>query len=158
MEKLKKLLMMLLELIMLVLLLVYLSHGGIGAVMGEGAVTITKVVIQFGVSLISLSGAVFGSYFPTEMQRTFRESQLTGIKYITVLMLYQTLMWFIGGTAGSLHGELIHQLPPVLINVIVLTFSMMAFMMPFNYVKTLFNKAKGKELRDPRDLVRQFFK
>lgn len=158
MDKLKKLILMLFELVMLLLLLAYLSHGGLGAVMGATTAKVVKVVIQFGVSLISLGGAMFGIYFPAERQRVFRDSQITGIKYLTVLMLYQTLMWFIGGATGSLNGELIHQLPPVLLNVIVLTFSMMAFMMPFNYIKNLFNKAKALELRDPRSLVRQLFK
>jgi hypothetical protein len=155
MERSNRIVALLFQLLSLVFLMVYMSYGGINLFLGEVMTEMAKVVVQFGIAIITLAGIATGLLINHQKHRIFRDTYYHGLKYIWVLILYQTLMWFLGGAAGSIGGELMQKMPPLLVNIIVLTFSMIAFMMPFNYVKSMFTKLKSVEHRNPKRLIRQ---
>lgn len=157
MDRIKQLIWMLVNVGLLIALLLQLSHGGVGMVLGDVLVKLLKVVVEFGVSVISITGIVLGIMLPTQRHRQLRNAQLQSMKYIVVLLLFQILMWFIGGAVGGLGGNLLQKLPPTIINVVGFSFMMIAFMMPFNFVKYGFNQLKAVEERNPHQFMRQLF-
>lgn len=157
MTKLKRILVIILQILSLMALLLTISHSGFGALFGSQMGEIVKVVIEFGVILMSVMGAIVGIYLPSRRHRLFRDTQIHVMKYISYLGLYQVLMIFITHAAGGLGSDFLSQMPSIITNIIMLTFAMLSFMMPFNYMKSLFTIIKSVEYRDPRDLIRQLF-
>jgi hypothetical protein len=158
MEKIKRILILILQLLSLFLLVFMLSKGGIAVILGSEMAMITARIIEFGVALMSLAGIAFGLYLPTRRHRIFRDTQIHLFKYMTLLALYQLLCFFITGTFGFMgSASLLTKMPAALTNVLVLTFCLLAFMTPFNYIKQLFTVLKSVEYRDPRSLIRQLF-
>lgn len=153
----KRLLQIIGQMIGLILLLAIISKGGITAFMGVQMAEYVKLVISFGVGLISMSGSIFGIYLPGRRDQLFRDTQLESVKYIAVLGGFQLMMLFITGATSGI-GALGEGISPYMKNVILLTFGMFAFMMPFTYVKNLFAQLKNVQHRDPRDIMRQFYR
>lgn len=157
MDKLKKILDLVVQLVGLVLLLSYITHGGLAVILGDGMIKLVKIIVEFGIAAINLSGVAVGLYLPTRRHRVFRDTQIHALKYIGLLGGYQLLCMFLTGTIGGLSGELISEMPSGLINVLMVSFVLIAIMMPFNYIKSLFTLVKSVEYRDPRSLIRQLF-
>lgn len=158
MDKIKKIVTTIAQLLMLLVLLETLGSVGMGSLLGEAFAEIAKIIIAFGVSIMSLAGIVFSVYLPTRTHRMLRNTQVHIMKYIAVLSLYQILGFFITQATGIMTAGAISQISPILINVLLMTFTLIALMMPFNYVKSLFGELKSVEFRDPRQLVNQFFR
>lgn len=154
----KQIIITLFQIISMILLLLYLGDAGLGEILGKEVAEIVKVIIEFGVTTIALSGALFGLYAPTRRHRMFRNTQIHLLKYISVLSMYQVLALFMTGTIGAVGVGLMTQLPPIFMNVLMISFSLIAIMMPFNYIKSLFNELKTVEYRDPRNLIKQMFR
>lgn len=157
MDKIKKIMDLVVQLVGLALLLGYISHGGLAVILGSGMIALVKVIVEFGIAAISLSGALVGLYLPTRRHRIFRDTQIHSLKYLGLLGGYQLLCMFLTGTIGGLSGELISEMPSGLVNVLMVSFVLIAIMMPFNYIKSLFTLVKSVEFRDPRSLIRQLF-
>jgi hypothetical protein len=158
MDKIKKIADLIVQLLGLVFLLSYITHGGMANILGAGVIELVKVIVQFGISAIALSGAVVGLYLPTRRHRIFRDTQIHSLKYIGILSGYQLLCMFLTGTIGGLSGELIKEMPGGLTNILIISFVLIAIMMPFNYIKSLFTLVKSVEYRDPRSLIKQLFR
>lgn len=135
-----------------------ITHSGFGVLFGSQMANIIKVVIEFGVMLMSVMGAIVGLYLPTKRFRIFRDTQIHTMKYLAYLGLYQVLMVFITQAAGGLGTTFLTQMPSIITNIIMLSFAMLSFMMPFNYMKNLFTQIKAVEYRDPTALFRQLFR
>ena len=155
-EKIKRILTTILELAMLIVLLETLDKGGISTFLGNDLTQMVKVVIGFGVTIMGACGIVIGAYLPTRRHRIFRDTQIHLLKYIAILDLFQILAWFmtkettalsVGAGPGS----------PIFLHILLMMFSMIAIMMPFNYVKSMFGLLKSVEIRDPRRIMKQFF-
>jgi hypothetical protein len=157
MEKIKRLLSLLFQLLSLAALLVYLSHGGLSVVLGPGVIEIVKNVVRFGVGIMTISGILAGVFLPTRRQRVFKAAEWQNVKYIWLLILYQTLMCVVTLTSGVSGGAMITKLPSLLMNVVLVMFAVTAFTMPIKYISGLFNLIKTVEYRDPRNLIRQIF-
>ena len=157
MDKIKKIMDLIVQLLGLVFLLSYISHGGLAVILGGGMMELVKVIVEFGVAAICLSGAVVGLYLPTRRHRIFRDTQIHTLKYIGLLAGYQLLCMFLTGTIGGLSGDLITEMPSGLINVLMVSFVLIAIMRPFNYIKSLFPLVNSVEYRDPRTLIKQLF-
>lgn len=157
MTKIKRIALLILEVVSLLLLLNYIDHGGLKDMIGSEMVGVLKLIIEFGVTAIVVTGVVVGSYLPTRRHRYYRDTQIHVLKYLSVLGLLQVLAMFMTGVFGSLPSDLVLRVPPVLLNVVMITFALMAIMMPINFVKAAFNYIKSVEHRDPRSLMRQLF-
>lgn len=153
----KEIIYTIIEILLLIALISLLSHSGFSFFVGTAMAEIMKVIVEFGVLIMTVFGVLIGFLLPTRRHRIFRDTQTHSIKYLVILTLYQVMMLFITGTVGAMDGELISNIPPVLSQIIGMTFSMIAFMMPFNFVKNLFTYLKSVEYRDPRDIIRQLF-
>lgn len=148
--------MTIMELVLLIMLLETMDMSGIGTLLGAGFAQVAKVIVGFGVSIMSIFGIIFGLYLPTRRHRIFRDTQVHILKYIGVLGLYQILCLFITNAVGATGIQ--ESMGPNLMNVLLMTFSLIALMMPFNFVKSLFGVLKAVEIRDPKTLMRQFYR
>ncbi|QST02995.1 hypothetical protein IMZ31_20830 (plasmid) [Pontibacillus sp. ALD_SL1] len=155
MKHFKRVLILVLQLVMLFALLQTLVHGGMGALLGETFGHVSRVIIEFGVTIMCLFSSLLSFYLPSRRHRILRDAQVHLMKYISVLGLFQVLAYFLVNVTSSLVGSA--SLHPLMLSIMIMLYCMSAFMIPFNYVKTLFNKVKAVETRDPRNLVRQFF-
>lgn len=157
MDKVKRILTTIVELVALLLLLETLGKVGMGVLLGEAFAAVAKIIIAFGVSIMSIFGVGLAMYLPTRRHRILRDTQVHVLKYTFVLGLYQILGLFITKSTALLKAGAIAGISPILMNVLMMTFVMIALMMPFNYVKSLFGLLKSVELRDPRKMIKQFF-
>lgn len=156
MNRLKRVIIMFLQVVALFFLLQTLTHGGMGALLGEGFGRASKVIVEFGVTIMCFFSAIVSFYLPTRRHRVLRDTQIHLTKYLSILGLFQVLAYFLVNVTESFGpgGASLH---PLMVSILIMLYCMSAFMVPFNYVKTLFNKLKAVEYRDPRVLVRQFF-
>jgi len=155
--KIKQLIATVVELSMLLLLLESLENGGMGLLLGSTFGSVATQIIGFGVSIIGIFGLLLGVYLPTRRFDLFRETQTHILKYTTVLSLFQLLGFCITKASGVIVAGAVVGLNPYILNALVMTFCMIALMMPFNYVKSLFGVLKAVKYRDPRRINKQFF-
>ena len=153
----KEILYTIAEILLLISLLFLLSKGGLAVFVGSAMAEIMKVIIQFGVFIMTLFGILVGTFLPTRRHRIYRDTQVHSVKYLIILLLYQMMMLFVGSIIGSMDTSLVSRIPPMLSQIVGMTFAMIALMMPFNFVKNLFTYIKSVEFRDPRDIIRQLF-
>ena len=138
MDKVKRILTTIVELVALLVLLETLGKAGMGVLLGAAFASVAKVIIAFGVSIMSIFGVALAIYLPTRRHRILRDTQVHVLKYTFVLGLYQMLGFFITKSSALLKTGAIAGVSPILMNVLMMTFVMIALMMPFNYVKSLF--------------------
>lgn len=156
-HKWKYVLVLLLQIIMLIFLLQTLHVGGMTLLLGDGFGQISGVVIQFGIIIMALFASFISLFHPTRQHRILRDTQFQLSKYMVVLGLFQVLAIMISNVAGSLPAGSA-AVNPMFMSVMVMLYCMTAFMIPFNYVKNLFNIMKSVEKRDPNRIVKEYFR
>lgn len=156
-RKWKYVLVLILQIIMLVFLLQSLNVSGMSLLFGEGFGQISSVVIQFGVVIMALFASFVSLFHPTRQHRILRDTQFQLSKYMVVLGLFQVLAFMVSKVAGSMAAG-VSAVNPMFMSVMVMAYCMSAFMIPFNYVKNLFNIMKSVEKRDPNRIVKEYFR
>lgn len=153
----EKVVYLLLQIIGLVILLVTLTTSGMGVLLGSDVASSLRSVVNFGTLTIAMSGILTGFLLKTRRHRIFRDTQIHLFKYFGTLGALQVMAMFMTGTFGLIPDELIGQMMSNVVKVVAITFSVMAFIMPVNYLKAQFNLVKAAEYRDPRKVVKSFF-
>lgn len=157
-EKLRKwkyVLVLVLQIIALVFLLQTLNGGGMTTLLGEGFGQISSIIIQFGVIIMTLFASFISVFHPTRAHRILRDTQFQISKYMVVLGLFQVLAVMISKVAGNVAAGSA-AISPMFMNVMIMLYCMNAFMIPFNYVKNLFNIMKSVEKRNPNQIVKDY--
>lgn len=157
MTKIKYIFILVIQIIALIILLQTLSGGGMSLLLGATFGAVSSVVIQFGVIIMALFASAISLYLPTRTHRILRDTQIHLTKYITVLGLFQVLALMLSKVTSILAVGTATAIHPIFMSVMVMLYCMSAFMMPFTYVKGLFNIIKSVEFRDPRNIIRGYF-
>lgn len=159
-DKIKQILVTVFEIGMLVTLLETIGTGGIGVLLGATYALISKVIIAFGVSVMGISGIGLSIYLPTQRFVLLRDAQVSLLAYVSGLGFLQILGLFIVkqlGVAGAA-GLAAAGTHSIMITVVLTMFAMASLYVPFNYFKNLFSVLKANQSRDPRRLIKPFFK
>lgn len=156
MEKLERIGVLIMQLIMLFLLFETLKFGGIGALLGTGFGVIGKIMISFGVMIMTIIPMVISYFHPSIQQRLLKYAQWNVTTYFFSLLFFQLVFVLIGGGIGEFNIDLGRDINPMVQMIMMMMYIGTILFIPFNYVKHTLSEVKGIEFRKPRNIFRQY--
>lgn len=127
----------------------------LGGVLGNKAL---QAIISIGILLIILPAIGFSFLFPTRRTLLLRETQIQVFKYLMWMVGFQFIGWGVLGVAGGGAAEAMKAFSPYVLQTLIMSMTFMGIGMPLKYVGQLFNQAKALQVRNPSDIIKQFYK
>lgn len=156
MEKLERIGVLIMQLVMLFLLFETLKFGTIGAMLGVGFGVIGKIMISFGVMVMTLVPAIITFFNETLRYRILKYTQGNLTTYLFSLLFFQAVFVLIGMGVGEFNIELGRDLNPMVQMIMMMMYIGSILFMPYNYVKHIISEVKGNEFRRPKMIMKQY--